>query len=304
MSIAKLYGQAYKGLSRETWFLSLVILINRSGTMVIPFMTMYATQRLHFSITQAGIIMALFGCGAVVGSYLGGKLSDVVGFYNIQLFGLFSGGLMFIILGYLTSYTTICIGSFILSALNESFRPANSTAIAYYSTPGNRTRSYSLNRLSINLGWAVGGALGGFLAGHSYHLLFWVDGITNISAGLLLLIVLKSPKALKQSIKDNKLQAALSSSVYKDKDYMLFILLTVLFAFCFFQMFTILPVFYRMELGLTEMIIGSLMAFNGIIIAFTEMVLVYNLEGKAQCIVVYKIRCIAGGFIVCHLQYF
>src|SRR5450631_1460222 len=76
--------------------------------------------------------------------------------------------------------------TFALSLVNEAFRPANSTAIAHYSKEENRTRSYSLNRLAINLGWAAGGAIGGVLASINYHLLFWVDGVTNILAMILL----------------------------------------------------------------------------------------------------------------------
>jgi predicted MFS family arabinose efflux permease len=281
-SLVSSYKAAYSGLSRKTWFLSLVILINRSGTMVVPFMTMYATQKLHFSIVDAGIIMALFGAGSIVGAFIGGRLTDAIGFYKIQLFALIGGGIMFIILGYLRSYTMLCLGTFFLSLINESFRPAHSTAIAYYSKEENRTRSYSLNRLAINLGWAVGGALGGFLASYNYHLLFWVDGLTNISAAIILTIVLPVPENLKSAVAVNKLKAANGSSAYKDKQYLFFIFLTILFAFCFFQMFTMLPVFLKQQLHITERLIGVLMAINGLIIAGIEMVVVFKLEAKAK----------------------
>lgn len=251
--------------------------------MVLPFMTIYATERLNFTLTQAGFVMALFGAGSIVGAFIGGKLSDRFGFQNVQLFALFCGGAMFIVVGYLTTFITLCTGVFILSVINESFRPANSSAIAYYSKPENRTRSYSLNRLAINLGWAFGGTIGGFLAARNYHLLFWVDGITNISAGVLLLLVLPMPKAIKQQIfqhKQNNLHQ--TTSAYKDVRYRWFVVLTVLFAFCFFQMFTILPVYYRTKLQISEEEIGALMAINGLIIAFTEMVLVYRLERSGK----------------------
>jgi predicted MFS family arabinose efflux permease len=281
-ALVQLYRNAYSGLSKETWFLSLVILINRSGTMVVPFMTMYATQKLHYTILQAGFIMAIFGFGSIAGAYVGGRLTDTIGFYKIQLFALVGGGIMFIVLGYLQRYTLLCIGTFILSAVNESFRPANSTAIAYYSKADNRTRSYSLNRLAINLGWAFGGALGGFLAGFNYHLLFWVDGLTNISAAVLLIFVLPYPEKLKSSLHENKLKASTGSSAYQDKPYLLFSLLTVFFSFCFFQLFTILPVFMKTQLGISEQLIGVLMAVNGLIIAFIEMVIIYKLEAKQK----------------------
>ncbi|WP_165958236.1 MFS transporter [Segetibacter sp. 3557_3] len=280
MSLLTLYRDAYTGLSRKTWYLSAVMLINRSGTMVVPFMTMYATQQLGFSIAQAGIIMGIFGVGAIVGTYLGGRLTDKIGFYKIQLFALLVGGVLFIVLGHLRSYTGICIGTFLLSMVNESFRPANSTAIAHYSIPENRTRSYSLNRLAINLGWAVGGAVGGLLAEMDYQLLFWVDGITNISAAIILFFVLPVPAKTVKTLSGEAKPDRAGTSAYRDKIYLGFICLTVLFAFCFFQLFTILPVYYRQSLRLTERHIGFLMALNGIIIALTEMVLVHSLDGK------------------------
>ncbi|MBS1566044.1 MAG: MFS transporter, partial [Bacteroidetes bacterium] len=84
------------------------------------------------------------------------------------------------------SFPLICTFTFLLSFINEAFRPANSTAIAFYSKEENRTRSYSLNRLAINLGWAVGSVIGGIIAKFSYEWLFWVDGFTNIlAAGLM-----------------------------------------------------------------------------------------------------------------------
>src|SRR5450631_581069 len=182
-----LYRNAYRGLSRSTWLLSVVMLVNRSGTMVIPFMTIYLTSpAMGYSIGQAGLVMGVFGLGAICGGFLGGRLTDRFGFHRVQLITLTGGGILFILLGQMKSFPLICGCTFLLSLVNEAFRPANSTAIAHYSKEKNRTRSYSLNRLAINLGWAFGGAVGGILASINYHLLFWVDGITNILAMILL----------------------------------------------------------------------------------------------------------------------
>src|SRR4051812_44918889 len=130
----QLYKDAYRGLSRNTWYLSLVMLINRSGTMVIPFMTIYCTQSLGFSITQAGFVMGLFGFGAIAGAVIGGRITDRFGFYPQQVASLFLGGIMFIVTGYQHTYLSLCISTFILSVCNESFRPANATAIALQQT--------------------------------------------------------------------------------------------------------------------------------------------------------------------------
>ena len=275
----QLYKNAYSGLSKNSWYLSLVMFINRSGTMVVPFMSIYTIQQLHFTIVQSGWMMALFGIGAISGSFIGGKLTDKIGFYDIQVGALLIGGILFLILGYQRTFISVGIGTFILSICNESFRPANSTAIAHYSSDENKTRSYSLNRLAINLGWAFGGGLGGFLASFNYHLLFWVDGCTNIFAGLLLLKLMPRSKIIKsvKSITDYTIEAA---SAYKDGVYLIFILLNSLFAICFFQFFIMQPVFYKIQWHFNERFIGFLLAFNGILIVLIEMVLIHKLEGK------------------------
>lgn len=246
--------------------------------MVVPFMTLYLTQTLHYTIAKASMVMAVFGLGAICGGILGGKLTDKFGFYNIQLSALICGGIMFLVLGQMTDFTYICICTFVLALLNESFRPANSTAIAHYSNENNRTRCYSLNRLAINLGWAAGGALGGFIASHDYHLLFWIDGFTNIGAALLLRFVL-SPSRNSATPSKKEIPAKVESrSAYKDKPYLVFFVLTILFAMCFFQLFATMPVFFKQHLHLTPFLIGCVMALNGLIIAIFEMPVVFTLE--------------------------
>jgi len=246
--------------------------------MVVPFLSIYCIRVLHFDVVQAGYVMALFGIGSILGAFMGGKLTDKFGFYDLQVGALFSGGILFIALGYQHTFLTLSIGTSVLSFCNEAFRPANSTAVAHYSSPQNKSRSYSLNRLAVNLGWAFGGGLGGLLASYNYHLLFWVDGCTNILAALLLLKLMPRSSVHKpvRSTDPN----LVVSSPYKDKAYMAFIGLSTLFGLCFFQFFIMEPVFYKLNWHLNESIIGLLLALNGVLIAVIEMVLINYLEGK------------------------
>ncbi|WP_295771851.1 MFS transporter [uncultured Mucilaginibacter sp.] len=113
--VFNLYKTAYSGLARSSWYLSLVLLVNRSGTMVLPFMTIYCTQHLHFTIAEAGIVMSMFGFGSLAGAFLGGKLTDRYGFYDVQFGALLIGGILFLILGFQQNLVGVCINSFILS---------------------------------------------------------------------------------------------------------------------------------------------------------------------------------------------
>jgi predicted MFS family arabinose efflux permease len=287
-----LYKKAYGGLSAGTWWLSLVMLVNRSGTMVVPFMTMYLTQHYGVTIARAGFVMSLYGFGAVAGALIGGKLIDRVGYYYVQIVALICGGTMFIVLGQMHSYSAICIVTCLLAAINESFRPANTVAIAHYSKEENRTRSYSLNRLAINLGWAAGGALGGVIASFDYNLLFWVDGITNLAAACLLYITLSPARNKATEVKSSK-TPVIKNSVYKDRPYLMFVVLVFFFAICFFQLFTTMPVFFKETFHLSVLFIGMVMALNGLIISLFEMITIFKLEGRRP-----SLHFISGGVLL------
>ncbi len=246
--------------------------------MVVPFMSVYTIQKLHFSVIESGWIMAFFGIGAFCGAFFGGKLTDKFGFYDVQVGALLLGGIQFIILGYQHTFISIAVLTFVLSVCNESFRPANSAAIAHYADDSNRTRSYSLNRLAVNLGWAFGGALGGFLASINYHLLFWVDGCTNIIAAVLLLRLMPRSQ-IKTSVK-NIVKSVKSAAAHTDGVFVAFIILNTLFSCCFYEFFITQPVFYKIQWHFGERFIGFLLALNGLLIVFIEMVLIHKLDGK------------------------
>jgi predicted MFS family arabinose efflux permease len=274
------YKNAYTGLNQRMWLLSLVMLINRSGTMVLPFMTLYCNHR-GYTEVQGGIAVAFYGVGSLCGAFIGGKLSDRFGFYYLQFASLFLGGIMFIILGQMNSFAGICTVTFFTSLVNEAFRPANSSAIAFYSTPQNRTQSFSLNRLAINMGWGVGSAVAGILSAINFNLLFWVDGLTNIISAIVLVLILPNVTVQQQHQSHTQHTApAPSQRPLHDRAFVFFIITTTLFAFCFFQLFTTVPLYFKEGLHLSKPVIGIIMAMNGILIALFEMVIVFRMEGR------------------------
>jgi MFS family permease len=275
-----LYKSSFSGFSREVWLLSVVMLINRSGTMVIPFLSVYLSQVMGFTLGQTGWVMSCFGAGSVLGSFIGGKLSDTIGYYKVQFWSLFLSGMAFICLGYGNSLISICIIVFIASTIADAFRPANFAALAAYSKKENRTRAIALLRMAVNLGWAVGPAIGGYVAATlGYNWLFWIDGLTCIFAAIYFRI------ALKEKVKTKKVEeepeeetALLVTTAWKDHAFLFFLLFTLINALAFMQLLSSLPVFFKQEILLNEGTIGQLMAMNGLIIAIVEMPLIFVIE--------------------------
>ena len=277
--ITNAYQRSFSGLSRETWLLSWVMLINRAGTMAVPFMGLYVTRFLNRPLTDATLLISLFGCGSVLGAIAGGKLTDTIGFRPVQIISQIVSGSLFIVFAQTTHFPSLCILTVLISFVSEAFRPANFTAIATYAAEGKHTRSYSLNRLAVNLGWAVGGSIGGLLASVNYQLLFWVDGFSNIFAGLCIIVFLPSVKAMKKAVKTNLTNIILLPP-WKDMIFMRFIILCTLFTTCFFLFFRMLPIFWKTEWHINEASIGLILGLNGIIVAIFEMVLVARWENK------------------------
>jgi predicted MFS family arabinose efflux permease len=259
--------------------LSLVMLINRSGTMVVPFLSVYLTDSLGFSVNRAGLILSCFGIGSMIGAVLGGSMSDRYGHFIVQTISLIGGGILFILLSSVSEFYLLLGGILLLSIVSESLRPANASSVAGYAKPENVARAFSLNRMAINLGFSVGPALGGILAALSYRWLFIADGTTCIMAGLFFFVYFRNRKENPDRNKHRGKKIGYGV-VFKNRRFMAFIALVSIFAILFFQLFMTLPLYYRQVYDLPESKIGILLALNGIVVFSLEMVMVYILNRK------------------------
>ncbi|MBD0824024.1 MDR family MFS transporter [Aestuariibaculum marinum] len=277
-TLYKNYINTFKGLSDEIWWLALITFINRAGTMVIPFLSLYLKEDLNFSVSQVGWIMSAFGLGSVVGSWIGGKLTDKIGYYKVMVRSLLATGVLFIALQFLNTFVSLCIGIFIVMMVADAFRPAIFVALNTYSKPENKIRSLTLIRLAINLGFSAGPAIGGMIiTGLGYAGLFWVDGITCVLAALVMIKVLnpKKAKVLDELKNDNPV------SVYKDHAFLVFFIAMVLFGIVFLQYFSSITIYYKDVHLLSEFEIGLILGMNGFVIFIFEMPLIKWLERTA-----------------------
>ncbi|MCB0747715.1 MAG: MFS transporter, partial [Ignavibacteriae bacterium] len=179
--------KSLKGLPRNIWLICVVSLINRTGTMVFPFLALYLTQEIGVEPGKAGLVITFYGIGALLSAPFAGKLSDKIGALNLIKFSLLLTGVLFFIYSLFDNYIAISITSVILAIVSESFRPAAMAFISNEVSVEQRKPAYALYRLAINLGMSIGPVLGGILSSINFHFLFYVDGITSIAAGIFLI---------------------------------------------------------------------------------------------------------------------
>jgi predicted MFS family arabinose efflux permease len=274
------WKNAYSGIPPAIWFLSAVNLINRCGAMVVSFLALYMTQHLGISIDKAGFAMMFFGIGALVGNYLGGRLTDRIGYYWVQFGSLVLNGIIMMCLLAVRDLPSLCAVIFLLSVCSEAFRPANSVSILRNSDDSTRTRSISLYRMSANLGWSIAPALGGLLVAFGWHWLFWVDGASCILAALMLLLRMQVPKddlpakgAATEALKSTQ-------SPLRDKVFVWFVVVTAIGAVVFMQLLWTIPVFFKEAYHWSEQQIGLMVALNGLLVFLIEMPLIFQIEGR------------------------
>ncbi len=273
------YINSFKGLSQYIWFLGLVMLINRAGAMILPFMSLYMTDDLGYSYSSTGIVLAAYGVGSILGSYVGGRLTDRYNYYDIQVFSLFTSGIIVLQLTWLTSFWHLIILVFGFSFIADMFRPANAVAVSAYAKKENITRSFSLMRLAINLGYSIGPAVGGFIAVWlGYRWIFVLDGVTCIAAGFALVFLLPKKDAIKQKKEIQHEEKGIPA--LKDSFFIKFLFCSFLYALCFFQLFNAVPLLLKDIWNYDTDLIGLIMALNGLLIVFVEVPLISELEKK------------------------
>ncbi len=267
--------------------------------MVLPFLSKYLKEDLHFTYDQVGWVMVCFGSGSMIGSWIGGKLSDKIGFYKVMVFSLFTTGILFFFLQFITTFKGLCLAMFGIMVIADMFRPAMFVSLAAYAKPENRTRALTLVRLAVNLGFAAGPALGGLIIiGIGYKGLFWADGASCIISILIFYLLVKEkkkPVAVETFVDDTDK----TRSVYNDRAYFIFLFTSFATAMIFFQLFTTLPLYHDEVYGLTPFHTGLIMSFNGLMVFFMEMPVVSYFERKN----VPKIRIIIWGSVCMALSF-
>ncbi len=276
--LAGAYADAFSGLPRAVWVLAAATLVNRAGTMVLPFFTLYLTERLGWSIGEAGRLLSLYGLGAILGAYMGGHLSDHVPPVRIQQVSLVGTGLGFVALSAIERREVLAPAVLLLSVVAEAYRPALIAAASLSVAPEIRGRALGLLRLSVNAGMSIGPAVGGLLAASDYRYLFLADAATCWIAAAVLALTLGATWSRRANLAES---VPAGPSPFRDRPFVLFLAVSVVLTIVFFQINATFPLYLRDVYGLSEPRIGALLGLNALLVVACEMLLIRRLERRS-----------------------
>jgi len=267
--------RALGGLRRDIWVLFATMLINRLGTMALPFLVLYLTRSLKFSAARASLAITVYGAVALVVAPLSGRLADRIGALKIMKASLLSSGAMLLIFPLARSYAAVLVATAFWSLTNEAFRPANMALLSHMATPEQRKPAFALNRLAVNLGMSVGPALGGALAMISFPALFWVNGATSLVAGTVLIVLswrLGMHSTGRAEAHAEEAGAAPRSRNALTDGRFLFLLAALMPAvMVFFQLNSSFPLYLVRNLKLPESAFGLVFTLNTLVIVLVEI---------------------------------
>jgi len=270
------YWKDLRHLPRPVWIVAASQLVNRAGSMVLSFLVLYLTRERGFSPEHAGFILFLYGAGSIVSAPLAGRLADRWGTAPMMRGSLLCSGTMLLLYPLARSTGSIAAVTIALAMVTEAFRPAAMSFFAQMVEPARRKSAFAVYRLAINLGMAIGPAVGGILATISFRYLFLADGATSLAAGLLLAAAMlprrprRPPQRAPEGI-STATRLRMATAAHADPRFLLFLSGVLPVTVVFFQHISSMPLFIVRDLGLPVSTFGLLFSLNCLLIVVLEI---------------------------------
>ncbi|MDX1378503.1 MAG: MFS transporter [Anaerolineales bacterium] len=266
MSINKKgFASLIEGLPPTYWLIWTGTLINRLGGFVIPFLTLYLTVQRQIPVSQAALMVSLFGAGSFIAQLTGGELTDRLGRRPVMLMSFFITPIFMVALGFAQNLILISISTFLVGFFTDLYRPAVGAAIADLVQPEARTRAYGYNYWAINLGAAVAPLLAGLIAEYNYLTLFIADAITTAVFGFIVLFGIRETRPSEAQHGSSTPISQRMSQLKRAPILLWFSFLALFFGMIYMQGNVTLPLDMQAN-GLGPKEYGTAIAMNGLLI--------------------------------------
>ena len=270
---ARRIREIYHEYPSQFWLLVGATFIDAvGGAVIFPFFTLYVTGRFGVGMSTVGLMFGGFSVATVFGSSLGGALADRLGRKWMVLFGLVASALTSLFMGYAGTIGAFLAAAIVAGLFANAGGPARQAMVADLLPAERQAEGYGVMRVVQNLAVVIGPAVGGLLATRSYLMLFYLDAVTSVAAGLILARHLRETKpALEPGTPQESLLQTLGgyASAFRDGLYMLFLLATMMGMLVYVQMNGTLAVFLRDSHQVPVQDFGLLMSLNAaLVVAF------------------------------------
>jgi len=254
-----------EGLPPTYWLIWSGTLINRLGGFVIPFLTLYLTVQRQIPVSQAALMVSLFGAGSFIAQLTGGELTDRLGRRPVMLMSFFITPAFMIALGLADNLILISISTLLVGFFTDLYRPAVGAAIADLVPPEARTRAYGYNYWAINLGAAIAPLLAGLIAEYNYLTLFIADAVTTSVFGFIVLFGIRETRPPEAQQTSSTPLSERMSQLKRAPILLWFTFLILFFGMIYMQGNVTLPLDMQSN-GLGPKQYGTAIAMNGLLI--------------------------------------
>ncbi|WP_432218575.1 MFS transporter [Pseudomonas kribbensis] len=255
--------------STMAWVLAALLFINRLSSMVKLFMALYLRQELGFAIETVGWLLAAYGGGLLIGSMLGGLLSDHIRTARLTAALFFVSAWVLLGLGLVTQMWLLA-GLLLLSGtIDGAIRTLHQRLIMEYCEVAQRPRAQALSRIARNLGMAAAGIAGGFLAQADFRWVFFISAALTLVA---LLWFVRTTWRRPVLIAEETPEAQPGSGLpYRDKPFLWLLAATILLGMAFDTVYSTLGNYLRDYYRLSTEAIGWQFAINAVLVVALQI---------------------------------
>jgi MFS family permease len=267
-------NKIYDEFPRLFWVVVTVSFIDGiGGTLLFPFFALYITQKFGVGMTQAGILLGMSSLFGLVGSMVGGALTDKFGRKQLILFGLVFSAISTLGFGLVNNFAILFPLVILVGLLSSVARPAHEAMIADILPEKQRQEGFGILRVVGNLAWIIGPTIGGFLANINFFYLFVIDSMISCFVAVIIYRVI--PETKPEPHAQEKSESFLKTItgyrfVARDTAFMSFIVANILMLLVYQQMYGSLSVYLRDQHGINPQGYGFLMTTSAITVVLFQ----------------------------------
>ena len=269
-------------LPRAVQLLQLGGLMNAFGNgLVIPFLLIYLHNERGIGLGVAGLILATNAAVSLISGPIGGILVDRVGGKTMltAALGFLAAG--FVAYAFVENPWQGFLASAVTGIGNGLFWPAQSTLLAGLTTREQRTSTFAMQRVVMNLGFGLGALTAGLIAvadsPETFTALFLVDAASFFVYGVVMLFLVPEPASDRESRAPGSYR-----DVLRHRPFVAVASLNALFIFAGYSGFDVLPVYAKNEAGLSETSIGILFLVNTVVIILAQLPIARLARGRRR----------------------